>query len=403
MTDGEIEALMAPFPDDAIEIRPHDGLIYIPHIHISNRLNKIFRPGKWSLIRRRDWFDADTNTMYGEYVLVVRGCFVGESIGGHPYVAKNPKTNFSDALESTAAEALRRICGKRLSCGSQVWEPEFARQWVAKYGVQVHGKWQRRMTQDTPERPATQRPAQAPKASPAQSQSAKPPAAMASRVEEWKQYALGQICKLSMEPFAYALAMETSWLIPGVDKLEDISAQKFPQNKDAFEKYWVAIKERKQKAIDEGGMSQEITEAFDKAYLALPLEEPPKKAPPAPPSQARSQPPPINVPRDTNDPDSPNAPWRSFPMPWGKHAGAKLADLDKKYLFGLFANYVVETTYNGKQKNDANIAKDRTFRAMLDEAGAHYKFTNPDAGDKPQEERLPSDADLPFDDSEPPF
>lgn len=85
---------------------------------------------------------------------------------------------------------------------------------------------------------------------------------------------------------------------------------------------------------------------------------------------------PINVPRDTNlDPHSPDARWRSYPMPYGKNAGVKLADLDKKYLYGLWANMTVETEYNGKAKRPETIAKDREFRALLDEAGKHYEFT----------------------------
>lgn len=144
ISDEEWQALIAPFPDSAIEIRPHDGLIYIPHIFISNRLNQVFRPGKWAMIRRREWFDQDSSTMYGEYILLIRGCYVGESVGGHPYVARNPKQNYSDVLESTAAEALRRIAGKRLSCGSQVWEPEYCRQWQAKFAEQRNGKWYRK-------------------------------------------------------------------------------------------------------------------------------------------------------------------------------------------------------------------------------------------------------------------
>lgn len=139
LTDAEVAALMAPFPDDVVEIRPHDGLIYIPHIFISNRLNEVFRPGKWAMVCRRHWLEGET--MYGEYVLLIRGCFIGESVGGHPYVANNPKVNYSDTLESTAAEALRRIAGKRLSCGSQVWNPQYARDWVATRGQQVNGKW----------------------------------------------------------------------------------------------------------------------------------------------------------------------------------------------------------------------------------------------------------------------
>lgn len=71
-------------------------------------------------------------------------------------------------------------------------------------------------------------------------------------------------------------------------------------------------------------------------------------------------------------------PWMDFPMPFGKHAGVKLHDLEKPYLFGLWANYTVETEYNGKPKRAETVAKDKTFRAMLDAAGVHYAFTKKD-------------------------
>lgn len=141
LTEGEIAQLTAPFPDEAVGIREFDGLIYITHIFISDRLNRIFKPGRWALIRRREWIDGDM--VYAEYVLLIRGCFVGESVGAHQYVATNKKTNYSDALEATAAEALRRICGKRLSCGSQVWNTEYANAWVKKYAYKCGNRWQK--------------------------------------------------------------------------------------------------------------------------------------------------------------------------------------------------------------------------------------------------------------------
>lgn len=79
-----------------------------------------------------------------------------------------------------------------------------------------------------------------------------------------------------------------------------------------------------------------------------------------------------------NDPNSPDAPWRSFPVPFGKMAGKKLADIEKKYLFGFWANFAVETEYQGKPKKPETIAKDTAFREMLDEAGKHYGFTKQD-------------------------
>ena len=160
LSDAEIAALTAPFPDDVVEIRPHDGMIYIPHIHISDRFNKVLRPGKWALIRRREWIDG--STLYAEWVLVVRGAFVGEAIGAGEYHANNPRQNYSDVLEATAAEALRRIAGKRLSVGSQVWDPEYARQWVSKYAIRGPRGWAKR--QDATSVPAKPAPAAEPTA-----------------------------------------------------------------------------------------------------------------------------------------------------------------------------------------------------------------------------------------------
>lgn len=142
LCDAEVAALMAPFPDSAVDIRPHDGLIFLSHINISDRLNAVFKPGKWALLCRRHWLEG--GTLYGEYILLIRGVMVGESVGGHLYQPNNPKTNYSDSLESTAAEALRRIAGKRLSCGSQVWHKDYAEKWVAANAEQVGGKWRKK-------------------------------------------------------------------------------------------------------------------------------------------------------------------------------------------------------------------------------------------------------------------
>jgi hypothetical protein len=84
---------------------------------------------------------------------------------------------------------------------------------------------------------------------------------------------------------------------------------------------------------------------------------------------------PIEVPRDENiDYNSPDAPWRSFPIPWGQHKGVTLSKLDKKVLFGFWANFVVETEYKGQPKKPETVAADTRFRQMLDEAGMHYEF-----------------------------
>lgn len=358
LTDAEITALMAGFPDAAVEIRPHDGLIYLPHIEISNRLNQVLKPGKWSLVCRRHWLDG--LTMYGEYVLLIRGCYVGESVGGHPYQPNNPKTNYSDTLESTAAEALRRIAGKRLSCGSQCWIPEYARNWVAKNAVQFGGKWVKRV-QNAPgsagkaNPPVTGNPPPGrnvpPKA--AQSPPTKQETPFATAESKAKmigtlQAGLGQPGRDTVNEYFRKIDQ----LMPN-EEVEDLMLTYVPATSGQMRLLC--------SAIGEFANGQPAKRAFE------PNQEP--KA-----AKAKK----VEVPRDaeplSDDPNSPDAKWRVFPMPFGKNAGVCLEDLDKPYLFGLWANYTVETEYNGKPKKAETIAKDTEFRAMLDAAGDHYGF-----------------------------
>lgn len=84
----------------------------------------------------------------------------------------------------------------------------------------------------------------------------------------------------------------------------------------------------------------------------------------------------VEVPRDGKAPEGEE--WRTFPMPWGDNAGQPLEALEKRYLFGLWANYKVETEYQGKPKRPETIAKDTKFREMLDQAGQHYEFKKKD-------------------------
>lgn len=139
ITKAEAKRLTHSFPDKQVEVRPNDGAIYIPHIFLSQRLNEVFGPGSWSLICREHYHDEEARMLYAEHILIIRGCFVGEAVGEHPF---NSLTNakYGDALESSAAEALRRICGKRLSCGNQVWQPAYCQSWLDKFAEQKPGE-----------------------------------------------------------------------------------------------------------------------------------------------------------------------------------------------------------------------------------------------------------------------
>jgi hypothetical protein len=139
ITKAEAKQLTKPFPDHVIEIRSNDGAIFLPHIFLSQRLNEVFGPGAWSLICREHYHDEEARMIYAEHVLIIRGCFVGEAVGEHSFNALEGE-KYGDGLESTAAEALRRICGKRLSCGNQLWQPDFCEKWQKKYAETFAGE-----------------------------------------------------------------------------------------------------------------------------------------------------------------------------------------------------------------------------------------------------------------------
>jgi hypothetical protein len=96
---------------------------------------------------------------------------------------------------------------------------------------------------------------------------------------------------------------------------------------------------------------------------------------------------PVTMSSDPGDPDpdydSPDAPWRFFPMPFGKEAGIPLAKMPKNKLYGWWRNFKVETEYNGKPKREETIKKDQAFRDNLDQAGLHYDFDKPN-DDEPE-------------------
>lgn len=130
ITKTEAKALMRPFNERDIEIL-ESGAIILPHIFMSERLNQVFGPCAWSLIETGKKIDEDLQRVWADYILIIRGCYVGQASGEFTVEALEGG-KMSDALEATKASALRRIC-KQLSCGNELWKPEFIEKWQAKY------------------------------------------------------------------------------------------------------------------------------------------------------------------------------------------------------------------------------------------------------------------------------
>jgi hypothetical protein len=139
LTKDESKQLREEFPDDAIETRPHDGIIYISHMALRERLWNVFGPGHVAEICRERMMRTDTNEIAVDLVLLIRGVAVAEGIGTAKYYANNPKLSFGDTVESAWSEALRRCC-KKFGVGTQVWRPAFIRDFKDKHATKRQDK-----------------------------------------------------------------------------------------------------------------------------------------------------------------------------------------------------------------------------------------------------------------------
>ncbi len=133
LTPEEIKALREPFPDEQVSdgAKGKPGLLYIQHIHLSNRLNDVLGIGQWSIVKRSVQVDESNGAVYFDGVMLIRGAFVWEAIGAARYQAGNRMTDYSDAVESAQSDCLTRCC-KRLGIGSQVWDKAFCDGWLAR-------------------------------------------------------------------------------------------------------------------------------------------------------------------------------------------------------------------------------------------------------------------------------
>lgn len=334
LTPEESAALQADFPDDAFQpgAAGKENLLYIEHAHLRDRFTQVFGMGQWAIVPRNRWAEPfrtargdEGSRVYVEAMLIVRGCFVGEAVGAMEYYPKNAAQNYGDAVEGAKTAAFRR-CAKEFGVGLQAWKKD----WCAGWWARKRGQAPKPLTPTPFKKPEAPKPV--------------PAIGATEKTREW------MIAQLHATPGEEPRATVTEFfqkvaaLLPN-EQLEELPLRFVPTNKEDLRKLTKAIL-----AFEAG---EEAKMPYGQSAIEVPRE---------------------NVDKPSDDPNDDNAPWRSFEMPFGKNAGTPLADLDKKYLYGLWANYEVEEEYNGKPKKAETIAKDREFRSMLDAAGEHYQF-----------------------------
>lgn len=141
LTKEETKALKAKFDDDCVRAGAggDSRLLYISHIHVSDRLNDVLGIGQWALVKRSIRLErgktakgVEVVSIYFEGVMLIRGSFVAEAIGTAEHYPSNPKMDYGSAIESAMSDCLTR-CGKRLSIGSQVWDKTYCEKWLSTH------------------------------------------------------------------------------------------------------------------------------------------------------------------------------------------------------------------------------------------------------------------------------
>jgi hypothetical protein len=119
-----------------IEIRSHDGIIFLPEIKYRRILNDAFGIGAWSLILINQIIDNERSTVYYDGALFINGRYHARSTGEQMYIANNPNMTWATALEGAKSNCLVRCC-KDLGVSTELWDPQFIKKYKEEYAINV--------------------------------------------------------------------------------------------------------------------------------------------------------------------------------------------------------------------------------------------------------------------------
>lgn len=233
LTDEEIAALSEDFPDEAFlsGAAGKENLLYCQHSYLRDRLNKVFRPGQWSIIPRNRWAEEFTtqsnkpaSRVYVEAMLVIRGCFVAEAVGEMEYYPNNASQNYGDAVEGAKTAALRRCC-KELGIGLQAWKKEWCDAW-----------WQRKRGH----KPATTPPqstGNAPTRHP-EPEKAKSTTALKEATDKTREWMISELASIEQDALRYFI--ESGIILP-TESLNEIPLHHVPTSRGGLARLQAAI------------------------------------------------------------------------------------------------------------------------------------------------------------------
>ncbi|KAK1962069.1 Mgm101p-domain-containing protein [Colletotrichum eremochloae] len=126
-----IDILLKPVNPADVEVKT-DGIIYLPEIKYRRILNAAFGPGGWGLVPKGEVV-VGNKVVTREYALVAEGRFISQAQGENTYFALE---SLPSAVEGCKSNALMRCC-KDLGIASDLWDPNFIRQFRKDYAEEV--------------------------------------------------------------------------------------------------------------------------------------------------------------------------------------------------------------------------------------------------------------------------
>lgn len=136
--------LNEPLPDDEVDIRPDDGMIYASHEYYRRQLNRAFGRMGWTLVPGSPLTQRPgTNEWYQRWVLFVNGVYAAEAFESYDYQPNNARMDLSDVAEAIKSGALKRCC-KDLGLATECWNKRFQQRWRNEHAIQVVAKVFRR-------------------------------------------------------------------------------------------------------------------------------------------------------------------------------------------------------------------------------------------------------------------
>lgn len=126
--------LAEPVDPKDIDLKPHNGVVFLPGTHYRRKLNKAFGAGGWAMIPRAP-LQMNGSKMYQPYALYVGGRFMAEAIGSQEYIANNKDMDYADAAEGVKTNAIQRCC-KDLGIACELWDKGYIEKWKTEYAEQ---------------------------------------------------------------------------------------------------------------------------------------------------------------------------------------------------------------------------------------------------------------------------